>query len=48
MKSSLSVRLAPWLFTIGLFAIWELAVIVLRIPAFFLPPPTAIARAIVD
>jgi NitT/TauT family transport system permease protein len=44
-RSSLSVRLAPWTFTLGLFAIWEAAVYVFKIPPFFLPPPTAIAHA---
>lgn len=46
--SSWSVRLAPWLFTIGLLVIWEAAVHLFRIPVFFLPPPTAVAQAIVD
>ncbi len=45
MSGNLTVRLAPWLFTIGLFVIWEAAVHIFRIPEFFLPPPTAIARA---
>lgn len=46
--TSLSVRLAPWLFTVALFAVWEAAVHLFRIPQFFLPPPTAIAQAFVD
>ncbi len=36
------------LFTIGLFLIWEAAVRILKIPEFFLPPPTAVAKAFVD
>ena len=40
--------LAPWLFTLALFVIWEAAVRIFKIPAFFLPPPTAIAQAIVE
>jgi NitT/TauT family transport system permease protein len=48
MKTNWSMRAAPWLFTIALFAIWELVCIVFKIPVFFLPPPTAIAKAIVD
>src|SRR4051812_24709195 len=48
MKASWSARAAPWLFTIALLVIWEIVVLVFRIPTFFLPPPTAIARAIVD
>ena len=47
-RTSLMIRLAPWLFTIGLFVIWELAVRIFQIPEFFLPPPTAIARAFYD
>ena len=45
MNRSLSIRLAPWVFTIALLVLWELAVALLRIPVFFLPPPTAVARA---
>ena len=45
---SLSTRLAPWLYTLALFALWEAAVAVFKIPTFFLPPPTAIARAFVE
>jgi NitT/TauT family transport system permease protein len=48
VKGSLSVRLAPWIATILLFVVWEAAVHILRIPAFFLPPPTAVFKAIVD
>jgi NitT/TauT family transport system permease protein len=45
---SLSARLAPWLYTLVLFAIWEAAVLIFKIPPFFLPPPTAVARAFVE
>jgi NitT/TauT family transport system permease protein len=45
---SLTVRLAPWLFTVVLFVLWEAVVRVFGIPTFFLPPPTAIAKAFVD
>ena len=48
MKGSLAVRLAPWIATVALFAVWEAAVVILKIPAFFLPPPTAVFKAIVD
>jgi NitT/TauT family transport system permease protein len=48
MTQQLSVRLAPWLYTAALFLIWELSVYIFRIPPFFLPPPSAIARAFVD
>jgi NitT/TauT family transport system permease protein len=45
---SLAARLAPWIYTLALFAIWEAAVLIFKIPSFFLPPPTAVARAFVD
>jgi NitT/TauT family transport system permease protein len=48
MNPSLSVRMAPWIFTLGLLLLWEVAVYAFQIPAFFLPPPTAVARAIVE
>ena len=48
MKGSLAVRLAPWIATLALFVIWEAAVEIFKIPAFFLPPPTAVFKAIVD
>ena len=47
-RGDLYVRLAPWLYTVGLFAIWEVAVRALGIPTFFLPPPSAIAEAFVE
>lgn len=47
-RASLMIRLAPWLFTVGLIVIWELAVRIFQIPEFFLPPPTAIAKAFYD
>src|SRR5215475_11044480 len=42
------VWLAPWIFTVAFFAMWEAAVDLFRIPVFFLPPPSVIARAFVD
>lgn len=45
---SLSVRLAPWAFTVGFLLLWEAAVHVLNIPSFYLPPPTLVARAFVE
>ena len=48
MTARWSVRAAPWLFTVALLVIWELVCFVFAIPVFFLPPPTAIAKAIVD
>ncbi|MDO9411565.1 MAG: ABC transporter permease [Pseudolabrys sp.] len=47
-RTALLIRLSPWLFTIGLFVVWEAAVHIFKIPVFFLPPPSAIAQAFVD
>jgi NitT/TauT family transport system permease protein len=47
-QSELSIRAAPWLYTAGLFIVWETAVRLFGIPAFLLPPPTAIANAFVE
>jgi NitT/TauT family transport system permease protein len=46
--SKWAARAAPWLFTFVLIVIWEAVCVVFRIPTFFLPPPTAIARAFVE
>ena len=48
MKGSLSVRLAPWIATIGLFVFWEAAVRIFNIPQFFLPAPSVVFQSIVD
>ncbi len=48
MKTSLAVRLAPWLATATLFVVWEAAVWIFRIPQFFLPPPSLVFQAIID
>lgn len=42
------VRLAPWLYTLALFAIWEIAVRVSGISHTILPAPTRIFEAIVQ
>ncbi len=42
------VKAAPWLYTIGLFVIWELLVIALNTPVTILPAPTRIFQAIVQ
>ncbi|MCX7296315.1 MAG: ABC transporter permease [Hyphomicrobiales bacterium] len=47
-RTNLLIKLSPWLFTVGLFVVWEAAVYIFKIPVFFLPPPTAIAQAFVD
>ena len=47
-RQQLAIRLAPWLYTVGLFAIWEAACRLFAIPVFFLPPPSVIAMAFVE
>ena len=48
MKTSLSIRLAPWLATIALFVVWEAACRIFSIPTFFLPPPSLVFGAVID
>jgi NitT/TauT family transport system permease protein len=47
-RGSVMVRLAPWISTAIMFLLWEGAVRLFKVPAFFLPPPSAIAIAIVE
>lgn len=47
MTTSRWIALAPWLWTIGLFLIWELAVKIFDLPVFILPAPSDIWAAIV-
>ena len=42
-QDSTWIKAAPWVYTIALFAIWEGAVHLFRIPKFILPAPSAIA-----
>jgi NitT/TauT family transport system permease protein len=48
MNSNLAVRLAPWIYTTALFILWEAVVRSFGIPEFFLPAPTAVAKAFVE
>lgn len=48
MKRSLWLRLAPYLFTLGFFLLWEAACRVFAISAFILPPPSAIWQALLQ
>jgi NitT/TauT family transport system permease protein len=48
MSPALSVRLAPWIYTLAFLVIWEASVHLFRIQEFYLPPPTTVARAIYD
>jgi len=47
-KTPLAIRLAPWIATIALIAVWELAVDLFKIPQFFLPSPYAVGKAIIE
>jgi NitT/TauT family transport system permease protein len=46
--STVTEKLAPWLFTIGLFVIWEAVCRIFKVNQFVLPAPTAIFGAIVE
>ena len=48
MKTTLAIRLAPWLATAALFILWEATVRIFKIPAFFLPPPSLVFKAVID
>ena len=48
MKTTLAIRLAPWLATIALFVVWEAACRIFNIPTFFLPPPSLVFKAVID
>jgi NitT/TauT family transport system permease protein len=39
------VRWAPWIVTVGMFAVWEAAVWLFGVPVYVLPPPTVIGEA---
>jgi NitT/TauT family transport system permease protein len=40
------IAAAPWLYTIGLFVVWELVVRVFSLPQYLLPAPSSIAMSI--
>lgn len=48
MKRSLHLTLAPYVFTIAFFVLWEVACRVFAISSFILPPPSAIWAALVQ
>ncbi|MEA2877717.1 MAG: NitT/TauT family transport system permease protein [Hyphomicrobiales bacterium] len=48
MKTTLAIRLAPWIATAALFIIWEAACRIFNIPVFFLPPPSLVFKAVID
>jgi NitT/TauT family transport system permease protein len=47
-QSELTVRAAPWVYTVAMLIVWEAVVRLLGIPAFLLPPPSAITVAFID
>ena len=44
--SKRGLALAPWIFTFGFFALWEVACRALRVSSFVLPAPSVILMAI--
>jgi NitT/TauT family transport system permease protein len=48
MTKSLSLRLAPVVFTVGFFVVWELACRALNVSNFILPAPSAVFAAMVQ
>jgi NitT/TauT family transport system permease protein len=48
MKTTLAIRLAPWIATAALFIVWEAACRIFAIPVFFLPPPSLVFKAVID
>ena len=48
MKTTLAIRVAPWLATAALFIVWEAACRIFDIPPFFLPAPTLVFKAVID
>ncbi len=48
MKTTLAIRLAPWLATAALFIVWEAACRIFNIPPFFLPPPSQVFKAVIE
>ncbi|HEY0187757.1 MAG TPA: ABC transporter permease [Cellulomonas sp.] len=48
MRTRMRAVLPPLLSIVGLLVIWQTAVVLLDVPKFILPAPTAIAQALVD
>ncbi|SHM44468.1 ABC transporter permease [Roseibium suaedae] len=42
------IKAAPWLWTIGLFVIWQAAVAALKLPVYILPAPTDIFASLIQ
>lgn len=48
MTRKQQLALAPWVFTLAFFLLWEIGCTVFKISDFVLPAPSSIARAFVD
>ena len=48
MSKNLRLRLAPYLFTLGFFLLWEACCRIFKISSFILPPPSAIWAAMLQ
>lgn len=48
MTSKRKLALAPWIFTIGFFALWEFLCHALKVSSFILPAPSTILLAVWD
>ena len=46
MNTKNKLALAPWVFTIGFFALWELVCRLLNVSSFILPAPSTILLAV--
>ncbi len=46
MNDRLVLRLAPWVFTLGFFIVWEIGCRATGVSSYILPRPTAIAEAL--
>ena len=47
-RQRIAIAAAPYVFTVAFFALWEAACRLFKIPVFFLPAPSIIARASVE
>ncbi len=47
-RQQIWLKAAPWIYTVAMFAIWEISCHVFDIPKIILPAPSEIARAIVE
>ena len=48
MTEKQKLALAPWLFTVGFFVLWEIGCRVFKVSSYVLPPPSAIGKAMAE